>query len=66
MHSTAKLAVVFLYCLGIVYGFGYVIFFKDASPWWFVVSGFLLPSSAFIKKVTWVPMEEEEQEAEEE
>lgn len=53
MYSTTKLAVIFLYCLGVLYGIGYVVFFKNASAWWFVMAGFLLPSSRFIARLAW-------------
>jgi hypothetical protein len=53
MYSTSKLAVIFLYCLGVLYGIGYVVFFKDASPWWFVMAGFLLPNTRFIARLAW-------------
>ena len=45
------MAIIFLYCLGVLYGIGYVVFFKDASAWWFVLSGFLLPSNNFIARI---------------
>lgn len=52
MYSTAKLALVFLYCVAIIYGFGYVIFFRDASPWWWLLAGAFCPGPGLICRLT--------------
>ena len=49
--SGFKLAIVFSYCLAILYGTAYLVFYKDASAWWFLAAGLLLPSSDFILRV---------------
>ena len=49
--SPVRLAIVFLYCLAVLYGVGYVVFYKNASAWWFLAAGVLLPNSNFILRV---------------
>ena len=49
--SALKLAIVFLYCLAVLYGVGYVVFYKNASAWWFLAAVVILPSSDFILRV---------------
>lgn len=44
MYSTAKLALVFFYFIAIIYGFGYVIFFRGASPWWWILCVLFCPN----------------------
>jgi len=48
MYSTSKLALVFLYCLAVIYGFGYVIFFQGASGWWWLLAITFSPSPNLI------------------
>ena len=59
--SAIKLAIVFSYCLAVLYGVGYVVFYKDASAWWFLWAGFVLPSSKFILQVVQEDPEELEE-----
>jgi hypothetical protein len=60
MQTSIRMAIIFLYCLGVLYGVGYVVFFKDASAWWFLLTGFLLPSNSFIARVCLAEREEPE------
>lgn len=50
MHSTAKLAIIFFYCLAVLYGLGYLIFFQGASAWWALLLVALLPHSSQISQ----------------
>lgn len=52
MYSTPKLALVFLYCISIIYGFGYVIFFRGFSPWWWILAAMFCPGPGLICRLT--------------
>lgn len=48
MYSTSKLALIFFYCIAIIYGFGFVIFFHNASPWWWILAAIFCPGPSLI------------------
>lgn len=56
--SALRLAIVFLYCLAVLYGTGYMVFYKDASGWWFLLAACFMPSLEFILKVAQEESEE--------
>jgi hypothetical protein len=59
--SSVRLAIVFLYCLAVLYGVGYVVFYKGASAWWFLAAGCVLPRGDFILRLAQEEPEEPEE-----
>lgn len=61
MQSTTKLIVIFLYCLAIIYGLAYLVFFRNESAWWLLTGLILLPHHSTITRWSREPNTEDEE-----